>query len=141
MPSKTENESMGYFTQILIEAKERYGHILKERGLVMRGEYEDGNLNLVFKSKGAGDWVLPVDLFVPGKRQTGKARAEWEDVELTAEVHSAVKICDTEWVGFVHQHSEQLEFLEGDDMAEFVDGIGRYLKDGVLVAYGAPIKR
>lgn len=131
---------MGYFTQILIEAKERYGHILKERGLVMRGEHEDGNLNLVFKSA-ARDWVLPVEILVPGKGQTGKSRAGWEDVMLTAVVHSAVKIGETDWVGFVRRHSEQLEFLDGDDMAEFVDGIGGYLKEVVLVPYSAPVKK
>jgi hypothetical protein len=132
---------MGYFTQILIEAKERYGYILKERGLVMRGERRDGDLNLVFRSKGAGDWDLPVELCVPGKGETGKARAEWEDVVLTAHIHSEVKLGDTGWIGFVPRHSETLEFLESDDMSDFVEGIASYLKECVLLPTGALEKK
>ncbi len=124
---------MGYFTQILVESKERYGHILKERGLVMRGERQDGGLNLVFRSKGAGDWDLPVELYVPGRDETGKARAEWEDVVLTAHIHSEVKLGDTGWIGFVPRYSETLEFLDGDDMSDFAERIGAYLRECVLL--------
>lgn len=132
---------MGYYTQIMIEAKERYGHILKERGLVMRGERNDGSLNLVFRSKGSGDWRLPVELYVPGKSETGKDRAEWEDVELTADIHSGVRFGDTGWVGFIPRQSEQLQYLEGDDMAEFVNGIGLYLKECILIPRGTVDKQ
>ncbi len=127
---------MGYYTQIMIEAKERYGHILKERGLVMRGERNDGSLKLIFKSKGSGDWRLPVELYVPGKSETGKDRAEWKDVELTADIHSEVRFRDTGWVGFIPRQSEQLQYLEGGDMAEFVNEIGLYLKECVLIPRG-----
>ncbi|MDX3924701.1 MAG: hypothetical protein QHC90_02665 [Shinella sp.] len=127
---------MGYYTQIMIEVKERYGHILKERGLVMRGERNDGSLNLIFKSKDSGNWRLPVELHVPGKSETGKERAEWEDVELTADIHTEVKFGDTGWLGFIPRQSEQLQYLEGDDMAEFLAEIGLYLKECVLVPRG-----
>lgn len=123
---------MGYFTEMLIEAKERYGHILKERGLVMRGERADGDLNLVFRSKD-GAWRLPVEILVPGKEQTGKTRAGWEDVVLTAQIYSKVKIGNTDWVGFVERQSETLEFLDGDEMSDFVSGIGGFLKETVLI--------
>ncbi|WP_114950357.1 hypothetical protein [Rhizobium phaseoli] len=124
---------MGYFTQIMIEAKERYGHILKERNLVMRGERADGGLTLAFRTRDPNGWNLPVELYVPGKSETRKDRAEWEDVQLTADIHSEVKFGDTGWVGYIPRQSEQLEYLEGDDMAGFVNRIGLYLKEVVLV--------
>lgn len=80
---------MGYYAQLLIEAKERYGHILKERGLVKRGEADGDDLTLVFRSDD-GKWRLPVDISDPGKKSTGTDRAEWKDVEVSALVHSKV---------------------------------------------------
>lgn len=88
---------MGYFTQIMIEAKERYGHILKERNLVMRGERGGGGLTLVFRTRDPNGWRLPVELYVPGKAETRKDRAEWADVQVTAEINTEVKFGDDGW--------------------------------------------
>lgn len=127
---------MGYYTQIMIEAKERYGHILKERNLVMRGERNDDNLILVFKRNGPGDWRLPVELHVPGKSETGRDQAVWEDVELTADIHQEVTFGDTGWVGFISRQSEQLQYLDGDDMSKFIEQIEQYIKECVVIPYG-----
>lgn len=124
---------MGYFTQIMIEAKERYGSILKERHLVMRGEREDGGLTLVFRTRDPNGWRLPVELYVPGKAETRKDRAEWEDVQVTAEINAEVKFGDAGWFGYIPRQFEQEQYLEGDDMASFVNAIGVYLKEVVLV--------
>jgi len=124
---------MGYFTQIMIEAKERYGHILKERNLVMRGERGDGGLTLVFRTRDPNGWRLPVELYLPGKAETRKDRAEWEDVQVTAEIHTEVKFGSAGWFGYIPRQFEQEQYLEGDDMALFVNAIGVYLKEVVLV--------
>lgn len=123
---------MGYFTQIMIEAKERYGHILKERNLVMRGEREDGGLTLVFRTRDPDGWRLPVELYLPGKAETRKDRAEWEDVQVTAEINTEVKFGDAGWFGYIPRQFEQEQYL-GDDMASFFNAIGVYLKEVVLV--------
>jgi hypothetical protein len=124
---------MGYFTQIMIEAKERYGHILKERNLVMRGERGGGGLTLVFRTRDANGWRLPVELYVPGKAETRKDRAEWTDVQVTAEINTEVKFGDDGWFGYIPRQFEQEQYLTGDDMALFVNAIGVYLKEVVLL--------
>ncbi len=123
---------MGYYAQIMIELKERFGHILKERGLVMRGERIGGELNLVFKSED-GAWRLPVEIEIPGSDDTGKPRAEWEDLKVSALIHSEVKIGKDGWVGFVERQNETLERSDCKSASQFTSAIGTYLKDCVII--------
>ncbi|MEP9373311.1 hypothetical protein [Mesorhizobium sp. KR1-2] len=127
---------MGYYTHIMIEAKARYGHILRDRNLVMRGKRDGDSLTLVFKRKGPGDWKLPVELHVPGKSETGRDQALWEDVQLTADIHQEVTFGDAGWVGFICRQSERLEYLHGDDMSKFIEQIGLYIKECSVIPYG-----
>lgn len=124
-----------YFAPIMIDIKERFGHILKERGLVMRGEEHKGHLSLEFRTADENR-RLAITLDIHGKSDTRAKAAKWEHTSLRAEIYEEVRLGDTGYHCFVHRQYDQIDPLDFDREEEFAAEVGAYLKECVIVNFG-----
>ncbi|WP_421365864.1 hypothetical protein [Agrobacterium tumefaciens] len=123
-----------YFAPLMIDIKQRFGHILKERGLFMRGEASDGDLSLEFRTEHEKR-KLTVSLDVQGKAETGAEVARWEHATLSAEIYEEVKLGDTGYYCFLHRQHDSVDPIDFDTEEEFVAEVGAYLEECVIVNF------
>jgi hypothetical protein len=134
MATPQEDPSM-YFAPIMIDIKERFGHILKERGLVMRGSEHKGELNLEFRT-GDENRRLAIRLDIRSKTDTRAKAARWKHASLTATIYEEVRLGDTGYYCFVDRQFDQVDPLDFDTEEEFAAEVGAYIKECVIVNFG-----
>lgn len=123
-----------YFAPIMIDIKNRFGHILKERCLVMRGKEEGGGLSLEFRMEHENR-KLPIRLDVRGKSDTRAKAARWKHTSLSAHIHEDVRLGDTGYHCFLYRDHHNVDPTEFDTEEEFAAEVGAYLEECVIVNY------
>ncbi|WP_421406606.1 hypothetical protein [Agrobacterium tumefaciens] len=123
-----------YFAPLMIDIKQRFGHILKERGLVMRGKEYDGDLSLKFQID-HDKRKLTVSLDVQGKADTGAEAARWEHTSLSAQIHEEVKLGDTGYYCYLYREDHTVDPTDFDTEEDFVAEVGAYLQECVIVNF------
>jgi hypothetical protein len=130
-----EEDATMYFAPIMIDIKKRLGHILQERGLVMRGEESGGELSLNFQTDDK-DRRLDISLTVQGKSDTKARSARWEHAYLTADIYEDVRLGDTGYYCHLHRCQHEVYPDDFDTEEDFIAEVGAYLQECMIVNFG-----
>lgn len=123
-----------YYAPLMIDIKKRFGHIMKERGLVVRGEAGEDSLSLEFRSE-SGNRKLTLRLDIEGATETGLEVARWEHASLSAHIHEEVKLGDTGYYCFLYRDHHTVDPMDFDREEEFATEVGAYLQECVIVNF------
>ncbi|MDQ0420916.1 hypothetical protein J2045_001943 [Peteryoungia aggregata LMG 23059] len=118
----------------MVDIKNRFGHILKERGLVMRGQAGDDSLTLEFRSE-YGNRKLPIRLDIDGPSDTGAEVATWEHASLSAQIHEDVTLGDTGYYCHLYREDHNVDSMEFDTEEEFAAEVGAHIQECVIVNF------